>query len=88
MDNGLIGSVINALPIDKMILCAVAGNDRSANSAAKSYADFLLQVCIQNGKAVAVQFDYDETIVDEKGCRKARSRRRCAFRCCARSCIR
>ncbi|MFP3247130.1 MAG: DUF2589 domain-containing protein [Paraburkholderia sp.] len=38
--------------------------------AAKSYADFLMQVCIQNGKAVAVQFDYDETLVDESGVSK------------------
>ncbi len=67
MDNGLIGSVINALPIDKMISAPLQAMIAAQTSAAKSYADFLLQVCIQNGKAVAVQFDYDETIVDEKG---------------------
>jgi hypothetical protein len=27
----------------------------------------LMQVCVQDGKAVAIQFDYDETIVDEQG---------------------
>lgn len=36
-------------------------------TASKSYADFLMQVCVQDGKAVAIQFDYDETIVDEQG---------------------
>ncbi|WP_122693397.1 DUF2589 domain-containing protein, partial [Pseudomonas viridiflava] len=30
-------------------------------------ADFLMGVCIQDGKAVSVQFDYDETLVDEQG---------------------
>ncbi|PQV90501.1 DUF2589 domain-containing protein, partial [Cronobacter sakazakii] len=35
--------------------------------ASKAYADFLLSVCIKDGKAEAVQFDYDETVVDEKG---------------------
>ena len=57
MDNGLIGSVINALPIDKMISAPLQAMIAAQTSAAKSYADFLLQVCIQNGKAVAVQFD-------------------------------
>jgi hypothetical protein len=55
------------LPIDKMISAPLQAMIQAQTSAAKSYADFLLQVCIQDGKAVAVQFDYDETLVDEQG---------------------
>ncbi|MDR6223480.1 DUF2589 domain-containing protein [Methanococcoides alaskense] len=35
--------------------------------ASKAYADFLMSVCIKDGKAIAVEFDYDETIVDAEG---------------------
>jgi len=88
MDNGLIGSVINALPIDKMISAPLQAMIAAQTTAAKSYADFLLQVCIQNGKAVAVQFDYDETIVDEKGVSQGTIQKTMRIPCCARSCIR
>ncbi len=35
--------------------------------ASKAYADFLMTVCIKDGKAVNVEFEYDETIVDTEG---------------------
>lgn len=67
VDNSLIGSVINSLPMDKMIAAPLQAMIKAQVSASKSYADFLMQVCIQDGKAVAIQFDYDETIVNEQG---------------------
>jgi hypothetical protein len=70
MDANFIGSVINALPMDQMIAGPLKAMISAQTQAAKSYADFLMQVCIQNGKAVAVQFDYDETLVDESGVSK------------------
>jgi hypothetical protein len=67
IDNSLIGSVINALPMDRMIAAPLQAMVQAQVTASKSYADFLMQVCVQDGKAVAIQFDYDETIVDEQG---------------------
>lgn len=67
IDNSLIGSVMNALPLDRMISGPLQAMIQAQVSASKSYADFLMGVCIQDGKAVAIQFDYDETITDEQG---------------------
>lgn len=67
MDAGLIGSVINALPLDKMIAGPLNAMISAQVSASKQYADFLLSVCIKDGQAVQVQFDYDETVVDTEG---------------------
>lgn len=67
VDAGFIGSVISSLPLDSMISAPLQAMIKAQTQAAKSYTDFLLSVCIKDGKAVSVQFDYDETIVDEKG---------------------
>jgi Protein of unknown function (DUF2589) len=67
LNNELIGSVINSLPLDRMIAGPLQAMIQAQTAASKSYADFLLGVCIQDGKAVAVKFDYDETITDENG---------------------
>lgn len=67
IDKELIGSVMNALPLDRMISGPLQAMIQAQVSASKSYADFLMGVCIQNGKAVAIQFDYDETLTDEQG---------------------
>lgn len=67
IDSGLIGSVINALPLDRMIAGPLQAMIQAQVQASKSYADFLMGVCIQEGKAVSVQFDYDETLVDDQG---------------------
>nr|WP_232472469.1 DUF2589 domain-containing protein [Burkholderia ubonensis] len=56
--------------MDQMIAGPLKAMISAQTQAAKSYADFLMQVCIQGGKAVAVQFDYDETLVDESGVSK------------------
>jgi len=67
IDNSLIGSVINALPLDRMISGPLQAMIQAQVTASKSYADFLLGVCIRDGKAVSIQFDYDESLVDEQG---------------------
>lgn len=67
MDTQFIGSVINALPLEHMIGGPLQAMIKAQVQASKSYADFLLSVCIKDGKAESVQFDYDETVVDDKG---------------------
>lgn len=67
IDPGLIGSVINALPLDRMIAGPIMAAMKAQVQASKSFMDFLMTVCIDKGKARMVQFDYDETIVDTEG---------------------
>jgi len=67
VDTGLIGSVINALPIDRMISGPLMAMMSAQLTASKQYADFLLTVCIEEKKAIAVEFDYDQTLVDSSG---------------------
>lgn len=66
-DPSLIGSVLNALPMDKMIAGPLQAMIQAQVQASRAYADFLLSVCVQDGKAVYVQFSYDETLVDANG---------------------
>jgi hypothetical protein len=67
MNPNFADSVLNAMPLDKMIGGPLQAMITAQVQASKTYADFLLQVCIKDGKAVSVQFDYDEIIVNEKG---------------------
>ncbi|MGG5291772.1 DUF2589 domain-containing protein [Pseudomonas shirazensis] len=67
IDPTLVGSVINALPMDRMISAPLQAMIQAQISASKAYADFLMGVCIQNGKAVAIQIDYDETLIGADG---------------------
>lgn len=67
IDTGLIGSVINALPIDRMIAGPLMAMMTAQIRASKQYADFLLTVCIKDGKAISIEFDYDQTLVDGQG---------------------
>jgi hypothetical protein len=67
MDTGLIGSVLNALPLDKMIAAPLMSMIQAQVTSSKAYADFILGVCIEGGKARTIQFDYDETVVDSEG---------------------
>jgi hypothetical protein len=67
LDPNFTGSVINALPIDKMIGGPLQAMITAQVQASKSYADFLLGVCIKDGKALQIQFEYDETQTDTEG---------------------
>jgi hypothetical protein len=67
LDPAFTGSVINALPIDKMIGGPLQAMIAAQVSAAKAYADFIMGVCIKDGKALQIQFEYDETQVDSEG---------------------
>lgn len=67
LDPNFTGSVINALPIDKMISGPLNAMITAQVAASKSYADFLQAVCIKDGKALQLSFDYDETVVDQEG---------------------
>jgi len=67
VDPAFVGSVFNALPLDRMITIPLMAMVQAQVQASKAYVDFLLAVCIKDGKAVAVQFDYDETLTDAQG---------------------
>lgn len=67
MDTALIGSVINALPLDRMIGGPLQAMVNAQIQASRAYAEFLMTVCIKNNKAINVQFEYDETLVDSEG---------------------
>lgn len=67
LDPNFTGSVINALPMDKMISAPLNAMVTAQVQASKSYADFLQTVCIRDGKAVQLTFDYQETVVDQEG---------------------
>lgn len=81
MNEKFIGSVINALPLEHMIGGPLQAMIKAQIQATKSYTDFLLSVCIKDGKANAVQFDYDETVVDEQGVVQGVMTKPCAFPC-------
>lgn len=76
IDTGLIGSVINALPMDRMITGPLMAMMQAQATASKQYADFLLSVCIKDGKAIAIDFDYDQTLVDTHGLLKGVQQRK------------
>lgn len=67
VDPGFVGSVFNALPLDRMITIPLMAMVQAQVQSSKAYVDFLLGVCIKDGKAIAVQFDYDETLLDAEG---------------------
>ncbi|MFY8273360.1 DUF2589 domain-containing protein [Pseudoalteromonas sp. SSDWG2] len=67
MDTALVGSVINALPLDRMIGGPLRAMITAQVQASRAYAEFLMTVCIKDGKAVNVEFEYDETQVDTEG---------------------
>ena len=72
MDPKFTGSVINALPMDRMIGGPLNAMITAQVAATRQYTDFLLNVCLESDgtdgkKAVNVTFDYDETIVDTEG---------------------
>lgn len=67
IDNSLIGSVLNSLPMDRIFSTPLHAMIQAQTSASKAYADFLMGVCIQDGKAVSIEFEYDEAIVDANG---------------------
>ena len=73
IDKGLIGGVINALPLDRMISGPLNAMVTAQTQASKAYADFLMNVCMdfdkEKGSATAreIRFTYDETLVDTEG---------------------
>ena len=67
IDTGLVGSVINALPLDRMIGGPLHAMITAQVQVSRAYAEFLMTVCIKDGKAVNVEFEYDETQVDTEG---------------------
>lgn len=67
IDPNFTGSVLSALPLEDMIGGPLQAMIKAQIKASKAYVDFLLQVCIKDGKAVSVQFEYDETILNEQG---------------------
>lgn len=75
IDPNLIGSVINALPLDRMIGGPLQAMVNAQVQASRAYAQFLMDVCFQktgdkdSGTYLSrnIQFEYDETLVDDQG---------------------
>jgi hypothetical protein len=67
MDTSFVGSVLNALPLDKMISAPLMAMINAQIASSKAYADFVMGVCIEDGKARSIQFDYDETVTNGEG---------------------
>ena len=67
MEKGLLGSVLNALPLDKVIASPLNAMIQAQIAASHQYAEFLLSVCIKDGEAQNIQFKYDEVITDKEG---------------------
>ncbi len=67
IDKSLIGDVVGALPMDKMIGGPLQAMISAQVQASKAYVDFLTSICIKDGKAVSVNFDFQETLVDDSG---------------------
>ncbi|MBD1589554.1 DUF2589 domain-containing protein [Pseudomonas typographi] len=76
IDKDLIGSVLHSLPMDRVFSAPLHAMIQAQVSANKAYADFLMGVCIQQGKAVAIEFTYDENIVDEQGIYQGQAEKR------------
>lgn len=76
IDKELIGSVLNSLPMDRVFFAPLQAMIQAQVSASKAYVDFLMGICIKDGKAVAVEFTYDEAIVDEQGLYQGQAQRR------------
>lgn len=67
LDPSFTGSVINALPLDRMIAGPLMAMLKAQVQASAEYANFLTTVCIKEGKALNIGFEYDETVVDTEG---------------------
>ena len=75
IDPNLIGSVINALPLDRMIGGPLQAMVNAQVQASRAYAQFLMDVCFQktgdkdSGTYLSrnIQFEYDDTLVDDQG---------------------
>src|SRR5690349_13651612 len=67
IDPNLIGSVLNAIPIDKMVASPLMAAIQAQIASSKAFADFITTVCIKNGKVETVQFDYEETLLNTDG---------------------
>ena len=67
MDNNLIGSVINALPLDAMISGPLQAMIRSQIQAGEAYVRFILSIGVKDGKAATVEFEYEENVTNETG---------------------
>jgi len=66
-ESEFVGSVLNSLPLDKMIASPLNAMIQAQISASHQYAEFLMSVCVKDGEAVNVQFKYDEILTDQEG---------------------
>ena len=66
-DPSIVGSILQSLPIDHMIYAPLDAMIKAQVRAAKSYADFIMSVGIRDGKAVQVQFQYEEVLTNTEG---------------------
>jgi len=67
IDKELIGGIIEALPLDKMIMAPVMAIIQANIAAGKAYADFLGQVCVKDEKVQSFSFIYNDNQIDADG---------------------
>jgi hypothetical protein len=69
IDPNLIGAVVNACPIDKMVAAPLIAASLAHTRMCKTYADWVMSVGVDpaTGKARTIQFDFDEVIVNPDG---------------------
>jgi hypothetical protein len=59
--------IIDSLPIDRLIGEPLDAMIKAQVNAGLQYLDFVRTQCVKDGKAVMLEFDYDETLVDTEG---------------------
>ncbi len=69
IDSSLVGNVINALPLDRMISGPLNAMVTAQVQASKSYVEFLEKVCLdeKSKQAKTVTFSYQENLLDSSG---------------------
>jgi hypothetical protein len=68
VDPELTGKMITALPLDKMIAAPIMGAVQAQVQASYAYVNFLMTVCLdKDKKAIQVQFDHEESVIDGQG---------------------
>jgi len=62
-----LDSIVDSLPIDRLIGEPLDAMIKAQVNAGLQYLDFVRTQCVKDGKAIMMEFDYDETLVDTEG---------------------
>lgn len=79
IDTSLVGAVINALPLDKMISTPLMAMVQAQTQSAKAYVDFIMSIGIKDGQVQTAIIKYSEPILDADGTVKEITERSICF---------